>query len=284
MSERITATMEEERMDEHDSETQRVLHEQRKEVADQIATQLGETEVEPRKTVYRAVKKLGRDQALHFVQRALEIESTGGLMVPDQSRRRTVGGVFFFLIKTEIPADVTRHIFPRRLPLNLIKKKTSPQESQEATSMTPPAAPEAKPAAPPFAWEDRIAALAEIAIDEQGEVKNVKVTLIGRPGKIVERGQSIVTTMQQQPKLPPLPKGLPIPALDQIEPTLFEVYIATKQWRKVEEAIKDADDLLIVEGVQLLDKQLPNAIAVFASNVTTKKLQAAVRKTAPPQK
>lgn len=269
-------------MEGHDSEEQRVLHEQRKGVAEQIALVLGETEVEPRKTIYRAVKKLGRDQALLFVERALEIERTGGLMLPDESRRRTVGGVFFFLIKTEVPADVTRHIFPLRLPLHL-KKKILPQGSGEVKGMTPPAAPEAKPEVePPFTWEARIAVLNEIAIGERGEVKSVKVTLIGRPGKVVERGQCIVTTMQQQPKLPPLPKGLPIPAADQIEATLFAVYIATRQWRKVEEAIKDADDLLIVEGVQLLDKQLPGSIAVFASNVTTKKLQAAVRQTPPP--
>jgi hypothetical protein len=273
--------MEEGRMDEHDSETQRVLHEQRKEVAEQIAAQLGEAEVEPRKTIYRAVKKLGRDQAQLFVQKALEIESAGGLMVPNGSRRRTIGGIFFFLIKTEVPADVTRHIFPRRLPPHL-RKNALPRELQAAKEMTPPPAPEAMPAAePPFVWEDRIVVLAEIAIEERGEIKSVKVTLIGRPGKVVERGQCIVTTMQQQPKLPPLPKGLPIPALDQIEPTMFAVYIATKQWRKVEEAIKDTNDLLIVEGVQLLDKKLPNAIAVFASNVTTRNLQAAQRKTEP---
>ena len=108
----------------------------------------------------------------------------------------------------------------------------------------------------------------------------MKITLIGRPGRIVERGQCIITTMQQQmTKLPPMPKGLPIPALDQIEPTLFAVYIAVKQWKKVAEAIEDPEDVLIVEGIQLLDKQFTNTVAVFASNVTTKKLQAAQRQT-----
>ncbi len=268
-------------MDEHGSEEQRVLHQQRKEVAEQIAQTLGEAEIEPRKTIYRAVKKLGRDEAQHFVQKTLEIEREGGLMLPDKSRRRTPGGIFFSLIKTEVPPEVTRHIFPRRLPPHL-KKKTQTEGTQETKRITPPAAPEAIPAEPLFAWEDRIAALSEIAIEERGEAKSVKVTLIGKPGKIVERGQCIVTTMQQQPKLPALPKGLPIPALDQIEPTLFAVYIATKQWRKVADAMQDTEDVLIVEGVQLLDKTLPNAIAVFASNVTTKKLQAAQRKPSAP--
>jgi len=281
MSERVTPTLEEERMDKHDSDAQRVLHEQRREVAEQIARELGETEAAPRRTIYKVVKKLGRDEALRFVAKTLSIERAGGLMLPDQSRQRTTGGVFFFLVKTEAPPEITKHIFPKRLPPHL-KKKTQPKESEEAKGMTPPAGPEAKPAVPPFAWEDRIDVLAEIAMSERGEVRNVKVTLIGRPGKIREQGQCVVTTMQQKPKLPALPKGLPIPALDQIEPTLFVVYIATRQWRKVEEAIKDAEDLLIVEGVQLLDRRFPATIAVFASNVTTKKLQAAQRKPAPP--
>ncbi len=274
MSERkTTAEMEVERMDE--DERQRVLHEQRGEVATRIAEQLGETEEEPRKTIYKIVKKLGTDEALRFMQKTLEVEAAGGIMVPDQSRRRTIGGVFFYLVKTEAPPEITKHIFRKKIPI----KKAKPQKEQAAKAATTPA-PEVASPAPPFTWADRIAVLAEIPNEERGEVRSVKITLIGRPGRIVERGQCIITTMQQQTtKLPPLPKGLPIPAPDQIEPTLFAVYIAVKQWNKVAEAINDPEDVLIVEGIQLLDKKLPNAIAVFASNVTTKKLQATQRQT-----
>jgi hypothetical protein len=52
------------------------------------------------------------------------------------------------------------------------------------------------------------------------------------------------------------------------------VYIASKQWKKVEEAIKDPEDSLIIEGFPKIDQEM-SAIAVFASNVTTKKLQMA---------
>jgi PHAX RNA-binding domain len=282
MAERITLTLVEEgRMGEHNSDEQRVLHEQRSKEADQIAQQLGETEAEPRKTIYKVVKKLGGDEAQRFVQKALEIESTGGMMVPDLSRRRTIGGIFFYLVKTELPAEVTRHIFPMRLPLHL-KKKSHSHKPFEAKGMTPPVAPEAKREQLPFTWESRIDALAEIAIEERGGT-TVKVTLIGRPGKIVERGQSVVTTMQQSPKLPPLPKGLPIPKPDQIEHSLYAVYISAKQWNGVAEAMKDLEDVLIIEGWQLLDKQT-ETITVFAMNTTTKKLQAAKRQSSPPQK
>lgn len=274
----IMAESELDRMDQDESrrenlhEAQLALHQQRSDVARQIAERLGETEEEPQKSIYQVVKKLGIDEALRYVQKTLEVEEAGGIMLPDQSRRRTTGGVFFYLIKTEAPTDIIKHIFPgRRLPP---RKEPRIRQDGQSTQVLKPAAPSESP----FTWDDRLAALAELSKAEKGEAKNVKVTLIGRPGRVIERGQCIVTTMQQQPnKLPALPKGLPIPTPDQIEPTLFAVYIATKQWKKVADAIKDPEDLLIVEGIQVLDKKLPGTIAVFASNVTTKKLQAAQR-------
>ncbi len=59
------------------------------------------------------------------------------------------------------------------------------------------------------------------------------------------------------------------------------VYIARKQWKTAAEAITDPDDSLIVEGYAAYDPQL-EGIAVYATKVTTKKLQAAKRQAAPP--
>jgi hypothetical protein len=54
------------------------------------------------------------------------------------------------------------------------------------------------------------------------------------------------------------------------------VCIARKQWAKVAGAIQDPGDKLIVEGYPAFEKRL-GAVAVFATNVTTKNLQAAKR-------
>src|SRR5205085_6772412 len=59
-------------------------------------------------------------------------------------------------------------------------------------------------------------------------------------------------------------------------PTNYLVYIASRQWRKVAEAIADPEDVLIVEGFPQLDPET-SSIAVFATNTTTKKLQMAQR-------
>ena len=54
------------------------------------------------------------------------------------------------------------------------------------------------------------------------------------------------------------------------------VYIAGKQWRKVANSTQDPQDKLILEGYPVFDRRL-GAMAVFATNVTTKNLQAARR-------
>jgi hypothetical protein len=75
-------------------------------------------------------------------------------------------------------------------------------------------------------------------------------------------------------KPPTLPKGLPpLPTT----PTNYMVFIAQKQWNKVRDAIQNADDALIVEGYGVHEPRFAG-ITVYATQVTTKALQAAKRK------
>src|SRR5690349_17825947 len=68
-------------------------------VAAEIAAQLGETEDEPRGTILRIVERLGEEAARAYLQEALAVEAQGGLWLGDGSRRRTPGGVFFYLVR-----------------------------------------------------------------------------------------------------------------------------------------------------------------------------------------
>lgn len=242
---------------------ERALHAQRVETARLITEQLGESTEEAQAQIYRAVKKLGIEQALDFLRQTHEIEAQGGRMVTDGSRRRTPGGVFFLLIKEQVPIEINQHIFKKRSLYQQAaqQNKAATAQSQEARA----------PGAGPLTWADRLAVLDEVS-REKGQVRTVKITLIGRPGRIVERGQCIVMSMEST-KVPSLPKGLPIP---QEAPTSYTVYIAAKQWRKVAEAIEDQNDVLIIEGYPHLDAEA-KSIAVFATNTTTKLLQAAQR-------
>ncbi len=78
-------------------------------------------------------------------------------------------------------------------------------------------------------------------------------------------------------KAPTLPKGLPpLPPT----PTNYMVFIQQKQWNKVREAMQHADDALIVEGYPVHEPRFAG-ITVYATQVTTKALQAAKRKEQP---
>jgi hypothetical protein len=79
----------------------------------------------------------------------------------------------------------------------------------------------------------------------------------------------IATVEHVVPASIPFPKGVPKPP---DTPTLYTVYIGSKQWKKVEETIADPEDVLIIEGAAAYDPEI-RGIAVFATNVTTKLLQ-----------
>ncbi len=195
------------------SDQQRALHGRRVETAQLIAEQLGENAEEPKAQIYRTVKRLGIEQALGFLQQTHEIEAQGGRMVTDGSRRRTPGGVFFLLIKERVPVEITKHIFKKRsLYQQAAQKKKAAAQAESQESQTPPSA--------PMTWADRLAVLKELK--DKGQVSTVKITLIGRPGRIVEREACIVTSMEST-KVPSLPKGLPTPSETS---TSYTIYIA----------------------------------------------------------
>lgn len=214
----------------------------------ELAAQLGETEDEPLGLLKAVVENCGVDFARQALQDTVEIEAKGGLMIQNGKRRRTVGGVFFFLVRGRLTYQLRTKIFG-------IPKSTKPK--------SPP-----PPAIPAFHWNERVT-LIQPLVEESGEVSTVKITLIGRPGKIETRKDLVITTMSHAAKSPTLPKGVPPPPQT---PTLYTVYIAAKQWRRVEEAVADPEDQLIIEGTASFDPEI-QGVAVFTTNVTSKKLE-----------
>jgi hypothetical protein len=114
------------------SQEEQALHTQRIETTELIADQLGETEEEPRRLIYRIVKHLGVDPSLAFLQRTHEIEAAGGLMLPDGSRRRTIGGVYFYLVRHETAPEISRLIFPPAYKRRRQQEKAQGDQPQAA--------------------------------------------------------------------------------------------------------------------------------------------------------
>jgi len=104
----------------------------------------------------------------------------------------------------------------------------------------------------------------------------VKVTIIGQPGEIVER-QGVIILAMKGATVPSLPKGLPAPP-DQ--PTNYLVFVSQKQWKRVAEALQNPEDKLIIEGYPVHHPRFAG-ITVYATQVTTKLLQAARRQASP---
>ena len=212
-----------------------------RQISRQIAAELKETEAIALKTMDKLVEVLGIDRALALLAETRQVEVNGGLLTND-GQRRTPGGVYFKLAKDQsTPQDRQRIFIP-------------PKKSQSNI--------------PPPEWE-KLVPLAHnlVAQNSHGKADKVKLTVIGRPGKIIEKDSVVMTTIQST-KTPSLPKGLPaVPP----KPTTYLVFIALKQWLKVREVINsNPDDKLIIEGYPALDARIGGGtVCLYAQNVTT---------------
>lgn len=229
-------------------------------VGAELAAQLGETAERAREELRRVVATLGVEPARTFLRQALDVEAQGGMLVMSKKRRRTLGGVFFHLIHEQVSRKLRRQIF-----IPLVGPGGGSHGAQAAPALT----------------ADEIATLLlEAKAWEKGSAMTVKITLVGRPGAVQQMGRPgqdapfVAFTIEADPtKLPTLPKGLP--AVN--SPTTYLVLVATRQWRKVEAALNDPADRLIVEGYCSLDPKVSKMISVRATFVTTTVQQRAKR-------
>jgi len=170
--------------------------------------------------------------------------------------------VLFYLIRTEVGQKEWYRLF----------RPQTKGQGQEARSTSQPSGPTTATVAPPFDWAMFGAAATE-AMSEPGEATTVKVTLIGKPGKIVERGDVVLVALRSE-KAPSLPKGVPAPKLPQTD---YMALIGMKQWRKVAEALAaDPADKVIVEGYPTVRSDFL-VITVHVTSATTTGIQAGKR-------
>lgn len=231
-----------------------------RQAAKHIAEELKEPNVPG---ITRVVLACGEEQARTWLQETQAIEEQGGMPTNDGARRRSPGGVYFKLVKEYLfhnDFEKLKAIF--RPPTGTGKPK--PKKKGGA----------ARPGGVP--WSTRAEAMQEMkqAFRERGVAHTVKVTLVGKLGKTIEKHGYTLAMMSSRPRLQALPKGIPVP--DKAPETQYVIYIGSKQWRKVKEAVKNPDDTVIIEGTQFWDSDY-ESIAVFVTNITTKLTQQAVR-------
>ncbi|MCB0210441.1 MAG: hypothetical protein KDJ52_13975 [Anaerolineae bacterium] len=224
------------------------------ETTKKVAKTLGETQTTPLNTIERLVKVIGDERVLELLEEAQKMKTEGGLKTNDGSRQRTLGGVFFKIAKNKLSAQERWRVFTPKTP----KKSKEDKQVQ------------------PMKWAELKPLLGQLLAAVKGEIYTVKMTLIGKPGRVIEKERVVLTSLQSA-KSPSLPKGLPLPPS---EPTTYLVFIAKKQWTKVKESIANfPEDKLIIEGYPVYDRRIGQngALCVYAQNVTTKLIQQAKR-------
>jgi hypothetical protein len=108
------------------------------EVATMIAKTLGETDEGARKRILSIVRATGRTHARELLSMTLQTEENGGILVPDGTRRRTPGGVFFHLACTR---GRTKSGHPLERPVKPTKKPENGTVQSSQANDTPKAQP-----------------------------------------------------------------------------------------------------------------------------------------------
>jgi hypothetical protein len=203
-------------------------------LAQDIAKALKESNV---MLIGKIINVIGPERTQAFLGEALELEANGGLLRKD-GQRRTPGGTFFYHVRGKLPPVERRQLWGYA-----VKKKTTPSSRHKKPK-------DDTPTVPPLTW-DQVQALFQEVKTEASEAKTVKLTLIGRPGRVIQQPNCVVVSMKGK-EPPSLPKGLPTPPPNSA--VTWAVFIANKQWNAVQESItKNTDDQLIVEGYPLID-------------------------------
>ena len=183
--------------------------------AEEIAQLLEEPNV---LLIKRGIRVIGGTRVEAILDQTLHIETNGGLLTNDNSRRRTPGGTFFALMRDAVS---------RRERYRLFGVPGTPQGTPVK----------------PCTWDDVQEAINDL-VDAQEAT--MKLTLIGRPSATQTKGQTVIFKLRGKapgnlPKeLPPMPKGPPL---------TWTIIVGMRQWNKVKASL-DAhpDDRLVIDG------------------------------------
>lgn len=80
---------------------------------------------------------IGKQKAIDFFEKTKKIEEDGGMLIMNGSRRRTAGGVYFWLVKNDkhIPQEKIREIFYYEQKENSEQRKKLNSERQKTQEL-----------------------------------------------------------------------------------------------------------------------------------------------------
>jgi hypothetical protein len=208
-------------------------------LAQKLAVTLGETEEKPIIQLARAVDYLGPEKAQAYTDEAVTLAAGEGILTRDGSRKRTPGGTFFALVRQRL-------VNPKK-----DWRKIKPVMKQKAIQ--------------PTTLAEQMPMLIEMTTRlKAGQGSGTTATLIGRPVTVQKQAQFVAFTVKE-PKVPALPKGLPMFKGE----TKYLVLASIKHWEKVEKRITDnKEDQLFVKGFTTVQANF-SGIVILATEVNT---------------
>jgi hypothetical protein len=174
-----------------------------------------------------------------MLETSLAIHEDGGMPTLDGKRQRTLGGIFFFLVRGALPDDIRQVIFPER---------RTPQQAPDIDVID---------------WADRKTHFDTILEKPKGKVENVHISIEGRPSSIEIKQDLVLATLEGHIEaFQTFPRGIPEAPT---APTTFFVYVAQSQWSKhVGDKLEtDEEASIAVDGAPIFDPEM-GGIAVLA--------------------
>jgi hypothetical protein len=147
---------------------------------EEIAAILGEVKRVPLGQIKQIVEILGLEKTRELVAQTEAIQTEGGLKTADGSRARSKGGVFFYLVRGILTPPDRRRVWPPR--------RTGTKGKQGNVRS--------------LAWADRLPILAKLQKRPPGEARTVKMTVIGRPGRVITKGEVMLISIPRPASVP----------------------------------------------------------------------------------
>jgi RNA recognition motif-containing protein len=113
--------------------TRELLPKQRRAI-EEIAAQLGETEKVPLRQLEALVRLTSISLAQALLKEAEEVDAADGMMTNDGTRKRTKGGVFFYLARPRVSPPVRQIVFVRKGKFPAAQPQEQPPSDAEAAA------------------------------------------------------------------------------------------------------------------------------------------------------
>jgi hypothetical protein len=217
---------------------------------ERIAERLGETQPAPLAQIIRMLGLWGPERVKALEQEALTLYQGEGMLTAKGDRKRTAGGIFFYLAHRAASREEWQRISPQAfVPRSQRTKMRKPKPAQPtpAPQSKAGAQPKPQPPAPPPVPVQALTLEAMIEFAKtmkEAPAMNSTMKLIGRPAEVKTSGGCVMFVFTSE-KVPALPAGLPPVEAG----TKYLVLVAVKQWNKIAPGLEaDQEAKLLIEG------------------------------------